>query len=419
MSLGELIKAYDEQQRQQQQPVASSSTSTSPATIASTLSSSSSTIDSLELIPEESFQSTSATAAASVTAVHTPAESGILAQFLSVVPNVSLDLPAQGTASARLRASLGLPDLATLPPLRTYEHLATLLPKSAWKKQGKRCDMWECETLFKLFDGRRHCRKCGGIFCKEHIARATPLIDMSRVPDHLPPRGRHIQEFHSELTPVTNDALVCDGCHDLIHGVVAQPRTRSKPRLPATTATTTTVVVESKTLSAPPAAPVTEKRKRRKSTKSSSSSSRLHASISSGSHPSHSSSSLARTPPTSSTSTSPPPPPADWVPPALCDANGHPLSPGLATLRMLQLGRAACYSPTFDPAVLDLPLGLSKNRKPDTPRSPVPPTAAQLLEQNYPLCVPSAVCKARASERRKEAWLAEMRRAGRAVDVDA
>jgi len=428
MSLRELLRAYDEQQAALAK--AANVISASPAASASTLSSrpSSSSLDSIQ--EEDHYEP-----------VHQQPESSILATFLSVVPHADLCAPST-SARASLRAAVGLPDLASLPPLRAYEHLATLLPKSSWKvctthasatgpesdpsplqRHGSRCDMWNCDTQFSLFDGRRHCRKCGGIFCKEHVARTTALIDMSRAPAQHTPHGRHIQEFNSTLTPVV-DSIVCDGCHDLIHGVVNTPRWNSgKAR-----------AVASDAVSLPEPAAPKERRTRRRSTKSSSNKSMLASTTSSGSHPSLSSGSLtasplAATPPNplsrsnsrSNTTHSAPTSPAGYVPPALCDEHGQPLSAGLATLRMLQLGRAGALAPVFDPAVLDAPLGVTKRmaereerlRNLGQPRQPTP----QELLQTYPLCVPSAVCKARASQRRRDQYLEDLRRAGRLVDA--
>ncbi|KZV89076.1 hypothetical protein EXIGLDRAFT_696155 [Exidia glandulosa HHB12029] len=141
-----------------------------------------------------------------------------------------------GSSTSSLRACIGLPEPQ---PLRKHEHLAVLIDRSLWKsdKEARQCDVWNCDTVFSLFERRHHCRKCGGVFCAAHSARTTSLLDTSRLDIFHPPRGQPITDFVSPRSPVVLDARVCDSCHDLLHGIPTWPAA-SSPVEPATPTST-------------------------------------------------------------------------------------------------------------------------------------------------------------------------------------
>ncbi|KAF8584928.1 hypothetical protein K439DRAFT_1646740 [Ramaria rubella] len=115
-------------------------------------------------------------------------------------------------------------------PCRRNEHLAVLIPRHLWKPDhlAARCDKYACRLKFSLFERKHHCRKCGGIYCHACSARTTPLLDTTKLPFLLPPKGTPITHFAAPNAPVL-DARVCDDCHNQIHGV---PSPRLVPASP-------------------------------------------------------------------------------------------------------------------------------------------------------------------------------------------
>ncbi|TFK99621.1 FYVE zinc finger-domain-containing protein [Pterulicium gracile] len=110
-------------------------------------------------------------------------------------------------------------------PTRANEHLAVLLPKRLWKADAETttCDNFFCRIRFTMFERRHHCRKCGGVFCGSCAARATPLLDASKLDFIHPPRHSSIYRYETPLSPVVN-SRVCEGCWEQIYGVT-MPRT--------------------------------------------------------------------------------------------------------------------------------------------------------------------------------------------------
>ncbi|KAF7986123.1 hypothetical protein HWV62_38468 [Athelia sp. TMB] len=92
-------------------------------------------------------------------------------------------------------------------PSRRNEHLAVLLPKNLWK----------------------HCRKCGGVFCKKCTARTTPLLDTSNLDFLHPPRNMPLEAFESPQSPIL-PGKVCDDCWEQLNGYPT-PRTPRTPEL--------------------------------------------------------------------------------------------------------------------------------------------------------------------------------------------
>jgi len=90
------------------------------------------------------------------------------------------------------------------------------------------CDTWNCTRNFGIFERRHHCRKCGGVFCGEHSARTTLLLDTSKLGFMFPPRGVPVSYFETPFSPLV-EARVCDGCHDQLHGI---PTRCSPPTVP-------------------------------------------------------------------------------------------------------------------------------------------------------------------------------------------
>ncbi|EJD54951.1 hypothetical protein AURDEDRAFT_109482 [Auricularia subglabra TFB-10046 SS5] len=130
----------------------------------------------------------------------------------------------KGTSQSSLRHCIGEPEPQ---PLRKFEQLAVVIDRSLWKRDAdaRQCDIWNCDTVFTLFERRHHCRHCGGVFCAAHSSRTTSLLDTTRSPTPMLalPRGKPITAFASPQTPVIPDARVCDGCHDFLHGIPTWP----------------------------------------------------------------------------------------------------------------------------------------------------------------------------------------------------
>ncbi|KAF8525129.1 FYVE zinc finger-domain-containing protein [Hysterangium stoloniferum] len=127
---------------------------------------------------------------------------------------------------------------------RRNEHLAVLIPRNLWKadRLASHCDRYACRVKFTLFERKHHCRKCGGIYCHSCSARTTPLLDTTKLPFLLPPRGFPVSHFAAPHAPVI-DARVCDDCHNQIHGTpIVRARTApSSPKALASVPSTSSV----------------------------------------------------------------------------------------------------------------------------------------------------------------------------------
>lgn len=56
---------------------------------------------------------------------------------------------------------------------KSYENILKQAPtRRHWQKNetAYKCGMKSCNKVFNLFERRHHCRKCGGIYCKEHTS---------------------------------------------------------------------------------------------------------------------------------------------------------------------------------------------------------------------------------------------------------
>ncbi|KAJ3933565.1 MAG: hypothetical protein NXY57DRAFT_891808 [Lentinula lateritia] len=128
--------------------------------------------------------------------------------------------------------------------IRPNEHLATLMPRSLWKRDSlsSSCDTFSCSTLltsFATFPGtfmpstfqrKHHCRKCGGVFCTKCSSRRTPLLDTCNLPFLSPPRNTSVYNYISEGGTVEY-ARVCIYCWDQLYGI---PRTTELLETPDT-----------------------------------------------------------------------------------------------------------------------------------------------------------------------------------------
>ncbi|EIW86274.1 hypothetical protein CONPUDRAFT_133756 [Coniophora puteana RWD-64-598 SS2] len=125
---------------------------------------------------------------------------------------------------------------------RPNEHLAVLLPKNLWKPDSlsSQCDNFYCNARFSVRARRHHCRKCGGIFCRQCTSRTTALLDVSNLDFLHPPRNVPITTFESSVSPVTMER-VCDDCWDQVHGCNS-PRT---PELAPSTPTSSKLSLSS------------------------------------------------------------------------------------------------------------------------------------------------------------------------------
>ena len=49
--------------------------------------------------------------------------------------------------------------------------------RTHWKpdSQADHCDAAACPIAFSILSRRHHCRRCGGIFCSQHVSRQVPL----------------------------------------------------------------------------------------------------------------------------------------------------------------------------------------------------------------------------------------------------
>ncbi|KAH7926218.1 hypothetical protein BV22DRAFT_1033137 [Leucogyrophana mollusca] len=126
--------------------------------------------------------------------------------------------------------------LSVVLPARANEHLAVLLPKNLWKPDSlaSSCDNFYCHVKFTVLERRHHCRKCGGVFCRQCTLRSTSLLDVSNLDFLHPPRNIPISTFDSPSSPVAVEK-VCDDCWDHIHGC-------NSPRTPDLTPSTPLLV---------------------------------------------------------------------------------------------------------------------------------------------------------------------------------
>lgn len=76
-------------------------------------------------------------------------------------------------ASANSSSSPLLSPSASAKSFRSYEHFLRQPPtRKHWLKDETvyKCGIPQCPKEFNFFERRHHCRKCGGIFCKEHTS---------------------------------------------------------------------------------------------------------------------------------------------------------------------------------------------------------------------------------------------------------
>lgn len=88
------------------------------------------------------------------------------ASLRSVDSNASID----SRSSSPILSSTTGPSTKTF---RSYEHMLRQPPtRRHWMKDESayKCGITTCDKEFNFFERRHHCRKCGGIFCKEHTS---------------------------------------------------------------------------------------------------------------------------------------------------------------------------------------------------------------------------------------------------------
>ncbi|KAH7884028.1 FYVE zinc finger-domain-containing protein [Phlebopus sp. FC_14] len=170
---------------------------------------------------------------------------------MSVLTSALSDLAVRAHATlahSRSAASDSSCDASSLVQARANEHLAVLLPKSLWKPDALAsvCDNFYCRVTFSVLERRHHCRKCGGVFCRQCTSRVTHLLDVSHLDFLHPPRNIPISTFDSPTSPVTPEK-VCDDCWDQIHGSSRTPN--SRPSTPMLVVSPTTSASQSPTSS--------------------------------------------------------------------------------------------------------------------------------------------------------------------------
>lgn len=78
------------------------------------------------------------------------------------------------TNDTRTPSSLVAPSAAGIAANdKSYENILKQAPtRRHWQKNetAYKCGMKDCNKVFNLFERRHHCRKCGGIYCKEHTS---------------------------------------------------------------------------------------------------------------------------------------------------------------------------------------------------------------------------------------------------------
>ncbi|KAL0950570.1 hypothetical protein HGRIS_007372 [Hohenbuehelia grisea] len=147
----------------------------------------------------------------------------------STLPSLTSSATSSSTSSlcpSPVAVQPQLPTITCATYTRPNEHLAVLLPKQLWKPDGLApvCDSFYCSIRFGMFERRHHCRKCGGVFCRQCTSRSTPLLDASNLDFLNPPRNVPLSTYESPESPVLL-SKVCDDCFDQIHGCPSTPRT--------------------------------------------------------------------------------------------------------------------------------------------------------------------------------------------------
>lgn len=142
-------------------------------------------------------------------------------------------LSSSSSSSSMLSVQTDVQNISS--SIRPNEHLAVLMPRHLWKADNlaSTCDNLYCRISFTIFERRHHCRKCGGVFCKNCASRTTPLLDTSKLSFLHPPHNVPISAFASPESPVVT-ARVCEDCWDQLHGCPSTPRTPElvRPSLP-------------------------------------------------------------------------------------------------------------------------------------------------------------------------------------------
>ncbi|KAF6762357.1 hypothetical protein DFP72DRAFT_987653 [Ephemerocybe angulata] len=112
-------------------------------------------------------------------------------------------------SSSRIPADL-TPQLSQAPDFRVPTHEApqkVLTPRMDWERDEAVQQCRECQRRFNFLT-RRHCRKCGRIFC-DRCSSHRVLLDPSDI----------VQDPALPVTPGSNTPQrVCEGCYDEVYG---------------------------------------------------------------------------------------------------------------------------------------------------------------------------------------------------------